>query len=246
MRKITTFLREKGLFIDIILLVCLVIFLMFWGRNFAVTFFGAISVAFMVLRRINYEKHVVLKRIILSGLGILAVSFIIIEALVFTQLGANDQEEADYIIILGSGIKGTELSLTLKQRLDAGLNYIQAHPQIPVIVSGGQGPGEDITEALAMKTYLMTQGINANRIIMEDRSTSTRENLAFSKKIIDESGVAKPEIMIVTSDYHMFRAKYLAVKSGYSAEYGISASSPGYLKPINMIREYLAVIKALI
>ncbi|MEY8744536.1 YdcF family protein [Bacillales bacterium AN1005] len=139
MRKITTFLREKGLIIDIILLVCLVIFVMIWGRNFAVTFFGAISVAFMVLRRIDYEKHVVLKRIILTGLGIVAVSFIIIEALVFTQLGANDQEEADYVIILGSGIKGTELSLTLKQRLDASLDYIQAHPQIPVIVSGGQG-----------------------------------------------------------------------------------------------------------
>jgi uncharacterized SAM-binding protein YcdF (DUF218 family) len=187
---------------------------------------------------------VVLKRILLTVFGIGAVSFVIIEALVFTQLNANDPEQADYVIILGSGIKGTELSLTLKQRLDASLDYIRNHPQTPVIVSGGQGPGESIPEALAMKNYLVEQGITPAQVIMEDKSTSTQENMAFSKRIIDEAGLEHPEIMIVTSDYHMFRSKYLAAKNGYAAEYGISAPSPGYLKPINMIREYFAVVKA--
>ncbi|MGF9698034.1 YdcF family protein [Paenibacillus sp. MABNR03] len=238
------FLREKGLIIDLALLVCFIIFLIFWGQRFAVIFFGLLTVAFIVLRRIDYQKHVVLKRILLTGFGIAAVSFVIIEALVFTQLNANDPEEADYVIILGSGIKGTELSLTLKQRLDASLDYIRNHPQTPVIVSGGQGPGESIPEALAMKNYLVDQGIKPSQVIMEDQSTSTQENMAFSKKIIDKSGLEHPEIMIVTSDYHMFRSKYLAAKNGYAAEYGISAPSPGYLKPINMIREYFAVVKA--
>ncbi|WP_175399460.1 YdcF family protein [Paenibacillus xylanilyticus] len=238
------FLREKGLIIDLALLVCFIIFLIFWGQRFAVIFFGLLTVAFIVLRRIDYQKHVVLKRILLTGFGIAAVSFVIIEALVFTQLNANDPEEADYVIILGSGIKGTELSLTLKQRLDASLDYIRNHPQTPVIVSGGQGPGESIPEALAMKNYLVDQGIKPAQVIMEDQSTSTQENMAFSKKIIDKSGLEHPEIMIVTSDYHMFRSKYLAAKNGYAAEYGISAPSPGYLKPINMIREYFAVVKA--
>ncbi|MFS0870234.1 YdcF family protein [Paenibacillus xylanilyticus] len=238
------FLREKGLIIDLALLACFIIFLIFWGQKFAVMFFGLLTVAFIVLRRIDYQKHVVLKRILLTGFGIAAVSFVIIEALVFTQLNANDPEEADYVIILGSGIKGTELSLTLKQRLDASLDYIRNHPQTPVIVSGGQGPGESIPEALAMKNYLVDQGIKPAQVIMEDQSTSTQENMAFSKKIIDKSGLEHPEIMIVTSDYHMFRSKYLAAKNGYAAEYGISAPSPGYLKPINMIREYFAVVKA--
>ncbi|MFB8373016.1 YdcF family protein [Paenibacillus taichungensis] len=240
------FIREKGLILDLIFIACSVFFLVFWGWNFAVKLFGMITIAFIVLRRIDYQKHILLKRILLTGFGIAAVSFVIIEALVFTQLNANDPEEADYVIILGSGIKGTELSLTLKQRLDASLNYIRSHPQTPVIVSGGQGPGESIPEALAMKNYLVDQGISPTQVIMEDRSTSTQENMAFSKKIIDASGLEHPKIMIVTSDYHMFRSKYLAAKNGYAAEYGISAPSPGYLKPINMIREYFASVKAFI
>lgn len=113
----------------------------FLGLELRGEVFGMITVAFIVLRRIDYQKHILLKRILLTGFGIAAVSFVIIEALVFTQLNANDPEEADYVIILGSGIKGTELSLTLKQRLDASLDYIRSHPQTPVIVSGGQGPG---------------------------------------------------------------------------------------------------------
>lgn len=238
------FIQDKGLIIDLVLVACFVVFLIFWGRNFAVMLFGLLTVAFIILRRIDYQKHVVLKRILLTVFGIGAVSFVIIEALVFTQLNANDPEQADYVIILGSGIRGTELSLTLKQRLDASLDYIRNHPQTPVIVSGGQGPGESIPEALAMKNYLVDQGITPAQVIMEDKSTSTQENMAFSKKIIDEAGLEHPEIMIVTSDYHMFRSKYLAAKNGYAAEYGISAPSPGYLKPINMIREYFAVVKA--
>ncbi|WP_127539309.1 YdcF family protein [Paenibacillus illinoisensis] len=238
------FIQDKGLIIDLVLVACFIVFLIFWGRNFAVMLFGLLTVAFIVLRRIDYQKHVVLKRILLTVFGIGAVSFVIIEALVFTQLNANDPEQADYVIILGSGIKGTELSLTLKQRLDASLDYIRNHPQTPVIVSGGQGPGESIPEALAMKNHLVEQGITPAQVIMEDKSTSTQENMAFSKRIIDEAGLEHPEIMIVTSDYHMFRSKYLAAKNGYAAEYGISAPSPGYLKPINMIREYFAVVKA--
>lgn len=238
-------MHNKWRILDLILLVCLVFFLIFWGWNFAVQLFALLTAAFIILRRINYERHIWLKRVLLIGFGIGAVSFIVIEALVITQLGSKDTEErADYVIILGSGINGTEVSLTLKQRLDASLDYIRSHPETPVIVSGGQGPGESIPEALAMKNYLVDQGIAPAQVIMEDRSTSTQENLAFSKKIIMASGKEHPEIMIVTSDYHMFRSKYIAAKNGYAAEYGISAPSPGYLKPINMIREYFGTVKA--
>ncbi|PYE47759.1 YdcF family protein [Paenibacillus barcinonensis] len=243
---ILKFLREKGRIVDWILLACLGFLLVFWGWNFAVQFVALITVTFMILRRIDYEKHIWLRRILLTGFGVIAVSFVVIEALVFTQLGAKDVEQADYVIILGSGIKGTELTLTLQQRLDASLEYIRSHPQIPVIVSGGQGPGESIPEALAMRNYLVDQGIDPAQITMEDRSTTTQENLAFSKTIMDAAGIEHPRIMIVTSDYHMFRAKYIAAKNGYAAEYGISAPSPGYLKPINMIREYFGTVKALI
>ena len=97
------------------------------------------TATFIILRRIDYEKHIWLKRVLLVVFGIGAVSFVIIEALVFTQLGSKEADRADYVIILGSGIKGTELSLTLKQRLDASLDYIRSHPRRQSLYPGS-GP----------------------------------------------------------------------------------------------------------
>ncbi|WP_433944956.1 YdcF family protein [Paenibacillus sp. SN-8-1] len=215
--------------------------------NFAVAFICGVAFVLMLLRMIDLEKHVILRRALMACSALLLVSFVIVEFFVLSGFRTDDHAvtDADYVVILGSGLKGTRLSFTLKQRLDASLPYANQHPEIPIIVSGGQGAGEDITEAAAMKKYLISQGIAEGRIRLEDRSTSTKENLTFSKALMQDRGDSHPKIMIVTSDYHMFRAKYIAGTLGYEA-YGISGDSPLYLKPINMIREYLAVIKALL
>ncbi|MEI4621012.1 YdcF family protein [Bacillus pfraonensis] len=145
--------------------------------------------------------------------------------------------DADYMILLGAKVKGTEPSYSLQYRIDKAAEYLKIHEQTIVIVSGGKGKGEDISEALAMKQGLMKKNIAEQRIIMEDRSTNTDENIEFSKELIPAS---KKKGMIVTNDFHMFRAKKIAEKQGLKVE-GLSAKTP---KPIiiqSNVREYFAI-----
>ncbi|MGG0256170.1 YdcF family protein [Bacillus toyonensis] len=146
-------------------------------------------------------------------------------------------DDADYIIVLGSKVNGTKPSYSLQYRIDKAAEYLKSHEKTIAIVSGGQGKGEDISEALAMKQGLMKQNIAEDRIIMEDKSTSTDENITFSKPLIPAN---MKKGMIVTNDFHMFRAKKIAAKQGLQLE-GLPAKTP---KPIiipSNVREYLAI-----
>ncbi|GIP24683.1 YdcF family protein [Paenibacillus sp. J22TS3] len=239
---------RPNLYIEVPLAVVCLILAVLFRENFTAAFICVAALIVLVVRMIDWKRHVILRRAVTASAVLVAVSFLVVEVFVFSGFGTDDEPAggADYVIILGSGLKGTELSLTLKQRLDASLPYLNQHKAVPVIVSGGRGPGEDITEAEAMKRYLVDRGISEERILLEDRSTSTKENLLFSKTIIQGRGGKSLKILIVTSDFHMFRAKYIARKLGYNEVYSLAGESPTYLKPMNLIREYLAVIKALL
>lgn len=191
--------------------------------------------------------HDLFKRLIVTGMFVFILSFSIIESMIISGFKINDTQvkDIDYMIILGSGLRGSELSIILQQRVDTGIVYLKQHPDIPVIVSGGQGPGEDIPEAEAMSRYLVNQGIDQTRIIQENRSTSTFENLTFSKDILQSKGVNHASIIIVTSNYHLYRAEMIASTLGYNV-HGIASPSLSYLLPQNMLREYLAMIKAML
>lgn len=187
------------------------------------------------------------KRVLVIGVFVGFLSFAIIESMIVSgfKINNNQVKDVDYMIILGSGLKGSQLSIILQQRVDTGIAYLKQHPDIPVVVSGGQGPGEDITEAEAMSRYLVSHGIEQSRIVQENRSTSTLENLKFSKIILQSKGLNNPSIMIVTSNYHLYRAEMIASTLGYTV-HGIASPSLGYLLPQNMLREYLAMIKAML
>ncbi|MBO1578513.1 YdcF family protein [Bacillus sp. XF8] len=146
-------------------------------------------------------------------------------------------EDADYMILLGAKVKGTEPSYSLQYRIDKAAEYLKAHEQTIVIVSGGKGKGEDISEALAMKKGLMKQNIAEQRIIMEDRSTNTNENIEFSKSLIPAN---KKKGIIVTNDFHMFRSKKIAEKQGLKVE-GLSAKTPKPIMIQSNVREYFAI-----
>lgn len=201
----------------------------------------------MLKRLKTIGRHDVFKRIIVTGIFVVVLSFAIIESMIVSGFKINDTHAPDieYVIILGSGLKGSQLSIILQQRVDTGIAYLKQHPHMPVIVSGGQGPGEDIPEAEAMSRYLVRQGIDQNRIIQENRSTSTFENLKFSQDILKAQGVSQPSIMIVTSNYHLYRAEMIASTLGFKV-HGIASPSLEYLLPQNMLREYLAMIKAML
>ncbi|WP_081604074.1 YdcF family protein [Paenibacillus shenyangensis] len=189
---------------------------------------------------------------LLTVFSLFLLSFIICEALVLSQFDRDDSNSSHnpYVLILGSGLKeGDQLPVTLRQRVDTGLVYWQQHRDSKIIVSGGQGVDETVPEAVAMRDYLLKQGVPPGAILLESRSTSTYENLLFSQKVIDadrDTASGTYNAIIVTSNYHMYRARYIAEHLGYTAYDGISSPSPLRLIPVSVLREYLAMIKTVL
>lgn len=174
------------------------------------------------------------------------ISFFIVEGLIIFDGNLDNNKETDYVIVLGAGLKGEKLSLTLLDRMNKCLEYMNTHPKVKVVVSGGQGSGEDISEAEGMKRFLIERGIAEGRIVKEDKSTSTSENIKFTMKRLKTIENKKVnEITIITNKFHLFRAKLLAKRSGVVA-YGVPSKTRIYLIPKYYFREYFAVIKSFV
>lgn len=224
------------------------------GRHFGVSLVGLHSIIFfiaglMILLKYKYSLPrkvwmVFQLLIILFAIWLSSFGFISYWLLVGTQ--NVEIENPQFLVILGAGLNGNQPSLTLQERLETGVTYLQVHQNIPVIVTGGQGPGETVSEAQAMRTYLLQRGISKERIILENRSQSTMENFLFTAKLLKEAKVVSPvRIIVVTSDFHLFRAKILAERNGFVIEC-LPAPTPRYLLPANLLREYFALVKSLI
>lgn len=166
--------------------------------------------------------------------------FIIVEGLIIRQSTKLPEKEADCLLVLGAKVNGTKPSRILKYRIEKAAEYLREHPDARVVVSGGKGEDEGISEALAMRTGLIQRGIDESRIDMETESTSTKENLEFSKQYLD---IEKQNIVIVTTDFHVLRAVRIAKKAGYKNVEGLAAESVWYLIPTNYVREFLALVK---
>lgn len=183
------------------------------------------------------------RKFIYSVLLLSLLSFTLIESMLILNSSSQEEIGTDYMIILGAGVNGDVVSLTLQERLLKGIEYLNKHPDAKVIVSGGQGFGENISEAEAMEKYLISRGINAKRIIKEDKSTSTNENFRFSKEILLNAKEGGTELMVITSDFHMLRSKMLARRVGF-VPYGITCSTPVSVRLNCYVREYFAFIKS--
>ena len=165
----------------------------------------------------------VLWRILLVLTCIGLVYFCIVEVPIIKNARTDKDAERPYLIVLGAAVYGDQPSLTLVRRLEGALDYLEKYPESVAIVSGGMGPGETVTEAQAMHDWLRQRGIEEERIIQEDKATSTQENLSFSFEKIRERGDS-PEgnVAIVSSAYHLFRAKSMARLQGVDAA-GVAA-----------------------
>lgn len=172
--------------------------------------------------------------------GISCILFIIIEGLIIHYGKQLPPQGADYLIILGAKVNGTHPSLILRYRIQAGAEYLKQNPDTMVIASGGQGSDEEISEAQCIYEQLVEMGIDPERIIVEDASRNTKENLTYSANYLD---VKNSEVVITTTDFHLFRAMQLAKSCGYEHISGNSAKSVWWLVPTNYTRECLAVIK---
>lgn len=171
------------------------------------------------------------------------ISFIIIESLIIWQGSKTYRDKVDYLFILGAKLYGDKPSPALLERLKSGVEYLNVQPDVKVIVCGGQGADELISEADAMKRYLIENGIEEDRVILEDKSVNTFQNIKFGlekmKEIDDREDF---EILIATSRFHVFRSKLIAKRLGLNA-YGLPAKVPPTTLTPSYIREYFAVIK---
>jgi uncharacterized SAM-binding protein YcdF (DUF218 family) len=185
-----------------------------------------------------------LRRTISLGAGLTGIFFIVITSILIIH-GNKDTVDfsEDCLLVLGSGIKGEKILPTLESRLDKCLEYLTHNPDIPLVVSGGQGPNESFSEAEAMKRYLVENGIPPCQIIEENESRNTIENISFSKEILDRHFNGKNyTVACITSDYHIFRTKKIAEKAKMNI-YIYHAGVKWYLRPTAYLRETLSLCK---
>lgn len=186
------------------------------GYGFMALLLAGIGVVLLLYELFDRLQKRGLKHALTVLLCVCVACFIAIEIPIVRASSGDGDYEADYLIVLGAGVNGSTPSLSMVNRLDAALDYLQSHPDCTAIVSGGQGSGEDITEAQAMYDYLTARGIPPEQVLMEDRASSTKENLLFSFDIIRSLGHVpeSTDIAVVSSEYHLYRAGYMARQLG--------------------------------
>lgn len=201
-----------------------------WGGIFCIL--AGIVLAFMPDRISRWSWIVI---------GIPFVIFILAEIVICSAMIQTPDEHLEYLIVLGAQVRGKRVSNSLARRLDKAQTYLEQNPDTKVIVTGGKGKGEDITEAEAMRRYLVEKGIANERIRKEDQSTSTWQNLEFSQAFIRDR---KKPIGIVTNNFHVYRATLMAKRQGYVHVQGLVASSNPVLMPNYMVREFFACMSS--
>lgn len=200
-----------------------------------------------------------------SGLMILLIT----QILIFGRVPAVAEPALDYVIVLGSKVHPDgAVSKTLKLRLDKAIEYAGQNPETLFILSGAKGENEPCTEASAMKQYFLEHGVEEERILLEEQSFSTVENLAYSKLVIERQEVllkqeqellrapksseaakepaaaARPiRIGILTSNFHLCRASFIAKKQKYENAYGIASESDKVLLVHFALRDGIALLK---
>lgn len=186
-------------------------------------------------------------RVFLAGLGLGIVCLAGIEAaVVFRGEADNSAIPVDAVIVLGAGVNGETPSAALWSRIRAAEDYLEIYPDVPVVLSGGQGAGEAISEAEAMRRALWKEdGAENARLLLEERSTNTAENFRFSKALLEERGLdtGRATIAVVTNDFHCFRAHMIARRQGLKT-IDVPAELPWWWLTANYyLREAFAVVK---
>ena len=189
----------------------------------------------------------ILKRCYFVCLLIGIACFITLQAFIISG-SRTDDAEVDAVIVLGAGLINNRPSLMMATRLNAAIAYVQTREDAVIVVTGGLGQGQTVTEAEAMARYLIARGIDENRILKEDASTNSHENINFARNVIIEHGmdVENARVAIATNEFHVFRAKIVAEKAGFEA-YGIAAETPGlHRKMIYFFREAFSLLNELV
>ena len=162
--------------------------------------------------------------------------------------GAYDhiQGEPRLMVILGCQVKPWGPSILLQDRLDKALDYLEEHPDVQVVVSGGQGPDEPTSEAQAMADYLTAHGVEAENVLLEPDSHNTAQNLDYSRQLLDREGIDPSDgVLLVSNGFHLTRARMLAERAGFEQISTLEAPASHLPSRLYMyIREPLALVKS--
>lgn len=243
-------MKKSYLLIGAILVSILIIFIN--GVNFSDLFIVSsiwiIYFSFILtsLAKLKQKKYLTLISKIYNFLVVIFItSFIIIELALIININqfkeAKEIENVNYLIVLGAGLDGYEVGNILKSRLDKAIEYYNLNKDTQIIVSGGQGKDELISEAEAMSRYLIEQGVNKKQIIKEDKATTTLENIKFSKEILKNRKDENEKLLIVTNEFHLTRAILISNILGMESD-GLASKTPIKVRINYLIREYPTMI----
>ena len=218
-------------------------FLRFAVRGYA--YWGYMLAGIAALIVLHHFLSPLLWRILAVLVCVGVVYFIAVEIPIVKNARTDPEPQRDYLVVLGAAVYGDEPSLTLVRRLEGALDYLNRYPESVAIVSGGMGPGETVTEAQAMYDWLTDHGIAPERVLKEERATSTRENLEYSFQIIRDRGDEPAgKVAIVSSAYHLYRAKLMAARLGVPDAAGVAAPWGYFFVMLNyFIREAFGVTR---
>lgn len=188
----------RGYSFSALVCVCLIAIILFY------TFMPLIGLKFPVFAKMTLRIFTV---ILVIGLLIVGIT----EAIIIRASFGDPEEQVEYMVVLGAKVNADGPSVSLWDRICGAYSYLEEHPEVIAIVSGGQGTDEPITEAECMYRELATLGIDPRRIWIEDQATSTWENLNFSLDLIEEKTGERPtKLGVLSSEYHLFRASLFA------------------------------------
>jgi uncharacterized SAM-binding protein YcdF (DUF218 family) len=218
-----------------------------WGRfdifNFLVTLTGVLII--ILSFKVNFIITLIKKcpKLVQYLIKIFFICFIllfvIIQSIIIYNMRNTSKSGADYVIVLGCQVVGEYASLPLLSRGYTAIRYLNKNPETRVIVTGGQGVGENISEAESLRRLLLENKIDKDRIFLEDKSKNTRENFIFSNELYN---LLDKKIIVVTSDYHMFRALSVAKKLKYKNVSGLPSRSQRSVLPAFLLREYVTIM----
>lgn len=210
-----------------------------WDSTFA-RFWPAAAVAWFLIGTLAYISGDAVRMGLKLALGAAFVVFLLTEGVILAWMIPGKDQRLAWLVVLGAHVAGTRITDSLKRRLDRAADYLRKHPEARVVVSGGQGEGEAVTEAAAMREYLIRSGIDPRRIVCEDQSRTTKENLEYSAAYIQDLELP---VGIVTNNFHMYRACRYARKAGYREIGRLPASCHPVLLANYLMREFFAVLK---
>lgn len=227
----------------VLCLLCGIIPLVFFGHinpgNISLVLYGI-----LLLTLLFVKFHKIAKRILAAFLGVCFITGAFVSVFMIKYAFFNEPTDisasSGTVVVLGCKINGEQPSISLAGRLDAACEFLKKHKDNVVVVSGGQGWDEEISEAYVMKKYLVEKGIDEERIFMEEKSVNTDENIKFSGEIIKANGLSET-MYIVTDTFHSYRGFLFAEKNGYKAK-NISADIFWPLFGEYWVRDILGVL----